>query len=454
MRARAELACGAAADVRPADGLDAVLARAVLRRQARSRPARLDRMVTSTGAEGEEPLLAATQTDKEIALTLAEHLVAADPFDQKLGREYVAMEILAQMKSLRPLIDPMIEAPERVPVSSVTALASKAIRAARPPILSQLNADDLRHAVWFVVAKQEHELGLGYDRWGLRGDTLRWHEETSADPLRAHYAALDQFMGPNMLWRFTSRPSSELIKIDPGVSFETIVTLIGLHSGGNNKDDPRVRTLSFGRNLAALIGTAHSKGGDPGVASIAVRAEYLYGVDIASLRGKGITAHPAETRLISLFESEYVLVATPGDPPRTLEQLATVKLANPFKGDPALRGTPEEKPLFPGKQLSPLKSDAPAPDQPSLGLTTVPDNVVKAILAYAGRVIRAANELSGSVMNKEFARGDDMERSMRLYLQYIEHGTSPGGFGSPGGQGMFGPPPGRRTPSATGTGKK
>ena len=93
-----------------------------------------------------------------------------------------------------------------------------------------------------------------------------------------------------------------------------------------------MRTLSFARNLGAIIGVALSRGGDKQVLNIVDKASYLYGIDMASLRGKGITAHPALGRGISLFETEYVLVSTPGNPARTLNELATVKLNNPFLG--------------------------------------------------------------------------------------------------------------------------
>lgn len=382
----------------PPDGLQAVLAAAVQRRE---HTARLDRMVTKTGAEGERAVLEPGYSDAACAETLAHHLVTTQPIEKTLGFEVVEREILLALAKLRGQIQPLLEAPERTALDVVGRMALDAIRRDRPR--------DVHHAAWYASARQEYEQALGVDARGLlKGDTLRTHEEASADPMLAHYAALD-IAGPDVLWRFTSRPRSEEVKIDAGVPFSKVVELVGAHSGGNRKDDPSVRTLSFGRNLGALIGTAHSRGGDAGVAGIVVRAEYLYGVPIASLKGTGITAHPAESRLISLFESEYVLVATPGDAPRTLEELATIKLRNPFKsGDP-------NRALLAGKGLVAPKEDAPKPEEPSGKLGVMPPNARDAVVRAAKEFQAAATPLAPFVQNKDFARRDDIESTMRAY---------------------------------------
>ena len=146
--------------------------------------------------------------------------------------------------------------------------------------------------------------------------------------LPSHY----NLTSDQMLWRFTSTPSTEFVQITEGTTYEEIVRVIAAHSGGNDKSNPNVKTLSFGRNLGALIGVAASPGGDKHVTNIVDKAEYLFGIDIGSLASKNITAHPAGGRAISLFETEYVLVRKPGLPPISLDALATVKYRNPFKG--------------------------------------------------------------------------------------------------------------------------
>jgi hypothetical protein len=146
--------------------------------------------------------------------------------------------------------------------------------------------------------------------------------------LPSHY----NLSGDQMLWRFTSTPSTEFVQITEDTTYEEIVRVIAAHSGGNDKSNPNVKTLSFARNLGALIGVAASPGGDKHVTNIVDKAEYLFGIDINSLASKNITAHPAGGRAISLFETEYVLVRKPGLPPISLDALATVKYRNPFKG--------------------------------------------------------------------------------------------------------------------------
>lgn len=372
-----------------------------------------------TGAEGEAPLLLEEHTDEQIAQELAKRIVAADAFEQTLGAEFVAIEILAQMEMLRGPIKSMIKTSERLSISKLIPDLIGMIRKARPARLdANMSPEDRRHFVWFTLERAAYERGVGRDHAGLKGDTLRWHEQTIKDPSLAHFSALDRLTDPNMLWRFTSQPTKDVIKVDHDVPFSKIIELIGAHSGGKRKDDPSVRTLSFARNLGALIGTAYSAGGDANVASIVVRAEYLYGVDITKLKGTGITAHPAETRLISLFESEYVLVATPGDPQQTLEELATVKLKNPFKSG---------SPLFQTKILAELKGAAPTPDQPSPDLKMMHPDVARDLKAYAQKVAGAATKQSGVVMSKDRALRRDIEASMRAYIPALPQAPARGG---------------------------
>ncbi|MFI7666182.1 hypothetical protein [Nocardia sp. NPDC049526] len=128
-----------------------------------------------------------------------------------------------------------------------------------------------------------------------------------------HFTALDFDTDHQYIWRFSSLPSTELVSIQPATAIATIIELIGEHSGGNKKNDPRVRTSSFCRNIGALIGVAASSGGDKKVLNIVNRTPYLCRIDISSLSGRGVSAVPALSRAISLFETEYVLVPTLGE---------------------------------------------------------------------------------------------------------------------------------------------
>jgi hypothetical protein len=121
---------------------------------------------------------------------------------------------------------------------------------------------------------------------------------------------------------------------DDPTGIVTILTVIAAHSGGNDKSAPDVKTLSFARNPAALIGTACSSGGDPHVQDIVEQAAYLVGIDVSTLATHGVSAHPALGRAISMFETEYVLVSTPGTE-NTLMDLATFICPNPMKAVPA-----------------------------------------------------------------------------------------------------------------------
>lgn len=127
-----------------------------------------------------------------------------------------------------------------------------------------------------------------------------------------HFTAFDFDTDHQYIWRFSSLPSAEMVSIVSDTALATIIHLIGEHSGGNKKDDPRVRTSSFCRNIGALIGVAASSGGDKKVLNIVNRTPYLCRIDLTTLPNKGVSAVPALSRAISLFETEYVLVPTPG----------------------------------------------------------------------------------------------------------------------------------------------
>ena len=96
-----------------------------------------------------------------------------------------------------------------------------------------------------------------------------------------------------LYWRFTTTPSQEFVRISADTDAEQVLRVVAAHSGGNDKSNTAVKTLSFARNIGALIGTALSTGGDKHVLNIMDKAAYLYGIEISSLAGKGITAHPA-----------------------------------------------------------------------------------------------------------------------------------------------------------------
>ncbi|MEV0758654.1 hypothetical protein [Nocardia sp. NPDC050435] len=249
---------------------------------------------------------------------------------------------------------------------------------------------------------------------------------TVRDKKLNHFTALDWDPDHPYIWRFTSLPSTELVSITAGTGFGTIIQLIGEHSGGNMKTDPRVRTSSFCRNIGALLGVAASAGGDKKVLNIINRTPYLCRIDLTTLPAKGITAAPALYRAISLFETEYVLVPTPaqtyyladtGNVPGGAGCLNAALFHNPFYGciDPG--GT--FRPFLVGDDLSiSLDSDLfikPAGDfaraaqelppvTPEAGVQNVsdldPGDVVR-IVCYAQAISEAASEVAALVLNKD-----------------------------------------------------
>ena len=237
-----------------------------------------------------------------------------------------------------------------------------------------------------------------------------------------HYNFFDQ----NMLWRFTSTPSEEFIVVAEGVDYTTIVKVVAAHSGGNDKSNQDVKTLSFGRNLGALMGVAASGGGDKHVTNIIDKAEYLYGIDITTLSKKGITAHPARGRLISLFETEYILVGTPGNPAHSLDELATNRYKNPFKGGLGNRrnifgedvfNTEEEAVVNFRRGLDEaIKDMGTIVPETRLEAQTMPTDMVQRILAYAKAVYEAANKFAVFVQDKRELKKDEENIGLTLKM--------------------------------------
>jgi hypothetical protein len=359
---------------------------------------------------GPEPVVVLDQQSsaENRAEAIAAHLVETEVDERALGFEYVQAEILAALEdgALKD-IDPLLASAGPVPMATVAA-----------PVLTEIRERrDQRHRQWLDETRAEYEATVRLPALAdMRGHTLREHEDLAADEMAAHYAQLDEkkLTGTDMLWRFTSNPQSEVIVIAEGTSFKDIYDLVGAHSGGNKKNDPRVRTLSFGRNLGALIGVAYSSGGDANVAGIAVRAEYLYGISIDSLKGKGITAHPAEARMISIFETEYVLIATPGDPPRKLDELATVRYANPFKDmEPGKKG-----PLLKGKKLNRATAQRP-PELPAKPLDKPPKGFSRKVWEYARKAQAAASQQYEAVRDMDIVDSRLLVTAMTKYIHAI-----------------------------------
>ncbi|NUS44114.1 MAG: hypothetical protein HOQ24_10555 [Mycobacteriaceae bacterium] len=294
------------------------------------------------------------------------------------------------------------------------------------------------------------------DQWRSHRD---WTGYTKKENCK-HYFEFDTPHGGECIWRFTGMPTAEKISIEPDVSIEVILELIGEHSGGNKKDDPRVQTSSFCRNLGALIGTAASSGGDKNVLTIVNKAPYLCCVNLASLRPKGISAIPALARSISLFETEYVLVCTPGarhflapphgdpdgaffmesidkpgdsgfGPPQSI--IDCTYFVNPFKGsfdtgsftgchwrDGRVIGaggiTVGNPDLF-AKAMA--NSALMFPDVMASAAHLDPDEIAK-LVRYAGAVAAAAGGFTSSVQNKEAMESvDSMKHVMADYVAAI-----------------------------------
>jgi len=272
-----------------------------------------------------------------------------------------------------PAIDQDIDDPtQRV---SISAVATRAAEQA--------------HSTWLTAALR----GVAHEK------VLPTHAQMLEQnaPIFKHYSLLND---DNMIWRFATQPSSDQIYIKAGTSYTEISNVVAAHTGGNDKSNSNVKTLSFARNPAALMGVAASKGGDPKVLNIIDKAEYLYGIDIRALAAKGITAHAANARLISLFESEYVLVNTPGFPSQSLEQLATVKYNNPFRGVAIALMLSEEESNSKGMAKVEEVMGSVTPEKVK-DVKTMDIKQAAAILDHAKKIKEASQEFSGPIRDKE-----------------------------------------------------
>jgi len=294
-----------------------------------------------------------------------------------------------------------------------------------------------------LSAHEQFILGL---RQSSRGGLLTHAQFGSTRSAWArHYTRFD---GPNevFVWRFSSRPLSELVCIQNGTPAADIVKVIGQHSGGANKDDQRVRTLSFCRNVGALLGTAASSGGDKKVLNIVDKAKYLCKISLTALAGHDISALSALSRTICAFETEYVLIPSPGKEIK-LTDLGVIVYANPFKGkilvnripvpatEPvAVRGVQNApKPQTPEITLEcggRLLCDTGAADYLACeyladpvvaetypGAQPMPDAEVDAIAAYAAACAMAADPGNAAVRDKDNGLN---EQAMADYLALIE----------------------------------
>lgn len=283
-------------------------------------------------------------------------------------------------------------------------------------IQGDINNEQQSFAISQIAAKVSDRAHGLFLPTGKKGADLPSHKdlESNFPPFLAHY----NFFDKKMLWRFTSLPSTEQLYIKDGTSWETVVKVVAAHSGGNDKSNPDVKTLSFGRNPGAFMGVAASSGGDKHVLNIIDKAEYLYGIDIDSLAGKGITAHAAMGRMISLFESEYVLVSTPGFPAQNLEQLATHKYANPFKGHAIQEMlTPEEQK---GSMQKVVKEMGYLKPEVIKDAKTFDPETSEKIFGYAKQVKGYASFQSGVVQDKEPLNVGVAVNAMRLFNSKLE----------------------------------
>lgn len=274
----------------------------------------------------------------------------------------------------------------------------------------------------------------------------RRHEATAALPEFAHYRAFDRYFGgAQLVWRFTSNPSSEIVRVadvvqttpDP-TGILTILRVIAAHSGGNDKSAPDVQTLSFARNPAALIGTACSSGGDPHVQDIVEKAAYLVGIDVSTLADRGVSAHPALGRAISMFETEYVLVSTPGTQ-NTLKDLASVISPNPLTAVPTavFAAARQEKDAAANRreiitaENKRLNRTVVVEKIPQNELQLVPPQLIPQIQAAAIASTKAAQQFAGIIRSTMTGQGQQTDNydypvMARAILNYINGMRSAG----------------------------
>lgn len=271
-----------------------------------------------------------------------------------------------------------------------------------------------------VPLKQAHEAWLKSlviaDKYQGRWATHDFFAENTKS--WTHFTAFDS-EGTARIWRFTSKPDTEAIRISGSVDIGTIIDVIGRHSGGNDKTNDDVRTSSFCRNIGAMLGTAASTGGDKNVLRIINSAEYLCGLDIGTLADHGISAHPALCRMISLFETEYVLVSTPGNAARSLADLATVKYPNPFKGliqeNGMVTGYEGKLTITSAGWLTAGDREEVVPEKLATA-GTMPGDEVQQILNFAVKACAAANNQPGIVQEKEIPTPQAVTNAMTKYV--------------------------------------
>lgn len=338
---------------------------------------------------GKPPIQRAITTDDQSKVLLNKFNRKTECI-QELASQIYSSALKKNATALFPHFDDLFDAIEEVydeiaVKDIINADQSLAISSVLPSVIGEV------HQKWMGKAKAEIP----------EEQQSPSHEQIALIPqLFAHYNLFDN----NMIWRFTSMPSSENVytarQTEEGtkIDYKEILRVIAAHSGGNDKSNPYVKTLSFGKNPASLMGTAASTGGDKHVLNIIDKADFLYGIDIGTLAEKGITAHPAFARAISLFESEYVLINTPGFPPINLTELATKKYNNPFKGVAmeAMGIDRKDRNIVAIEhEMKPVTPEAVADAE------NIPLEFAQKIAAFAMKTKKAASEQSFTVQDKE-----------------------------------------------------
>lgn len=154
-------------------------------------------------------------------------------------------------------------------------------------------------ADWLAILPKKVELGQLRRTKDLREQWKR-HEDVIAKPGFSYYQLLDDVFGGAMVWRFSSRPTKELLffkdikLIDDKAELITgLIKTLGRHTGMNIKDDENIRLQSFSRNLGSFMATAVSIDGDPNVKNAIHKSKYLCCVSIADAARRGVSAHPS-----------------------------------------------------------------------------------------------------------------------------------------------------------------
>ncbi|MFI7664678.1 hypothetical protein [Nocardia sp. NPDC049526] len=313
------------------------------------------------------------------------------------------------VRAKKPDKEPQAEVPAQPPTASVVQ---------QPAAASTFSPAAERHLKWLHDSGPAVRGGGLTDLWRSHKD---WMDYTAAHGWR-HYTEFDD-ADRQYIWRFSATPYDEKISIGADTAISEIIKIIGAHSSGNEKKSAHVRTSSFCRNIGALIGTAASAGGDKNVLNIINKAPYLLCIDVATLRDKGVSAMPALDRGISLYETEYVLVATPGEEHFLAchpVDLDPVLFRNPFKGcidstgkfmgctvlDGTLIGA--DVPLTIRATESFVKTVVDSPlvfEDIVTDFAEIPPADLENILWFAAASADAASEQSGSVQTKDALGG-------------------------------------------------